>query len=143
MASPGLDLAHRLFGDHGVEVDLDVVSTEDLLDAWRDATRAAELAERLAATALRAAERAEQDAAAAEEIATLAEEAAAAAERAAEAARAAANKASLLSNGRTTDSRNADQAVVDARTAETDASDRYHDADADDRQRHEEELAGR
>ena len=45
----------------------------DLLNAWRDAARAAQLTERLAATVNKAAEDAEQDALASEEIADLAE----------------------------------------------------------------------
>ena len=45
----------------------------DLLNSWRDAARAAQLTERLAATANKAAEDAEQDALASEEIADLAE----------------------------------------------------------------------
>jgi len=55
------------------------VTTDELLAAWRDATRAAEFAARLVATAEKAAERAAQDAGAAEEVATMAQVAAEAA----------------------------------------------------------------
>jgi hypothetical protein len=52
-------------------------TTADLLSFWREATRAAELAERLAGVAAESAERAEMSASASEEIADLAEQAAA------------------------------------------------------------------
>jgi len=80
-------------------MDLARVTAPELLDAWRDAARAAELAERLASTALHAADRADGDAATAEELALLAEEAATAAERAARAAREAAMKAATHATG--------------------------------------------
>ena len=57
-------------------------TTAELLDAWRDATRASELAERLSAVASDAAELAERNAAASTEIARMAERAASSAERA-------------------------------------------------------------
>jgi hypothetical protein len=84
---------HRIPPPTLLKVDLDRVTAPELLDAWRDAARAAELAERLASTALRAADRADRDAATAEELAVLAEEVATAAEHAARAAREAASHA--------------------------------------------------
>jgi hypothetical protein len=62
-------------------------TSEELLLAWQDTTRAAELAERLAALALDAADHADERALAAEEIATVAETAARSAEAAAVRAR--------------------------------------------------------
>ena len=59
------------------------MTTAELLDAWRSASRAAELAERLVKAAVLAAERSERDLASLQELATLAEEAAASAGRAA------------------------------------------------------------
>jgi hypothetical protein len=119
-------------------VDHDVLSTGELLDAWRYASRAAELAERLAEIARNAVEKGERDAASTEEIATLAEEVAASASRAAtaarEAARIAATEASSLREGL----QGADLSAIDARTAEGTARDRYHDAESDARRRHEE-----
>jgi len=53
-------------------VTLENMTTAELLDAWRDASRAADLAERLAELARRAAEKGEQDAISAQEIAALA-----------------------------------------------------------------------
>lgn len=106
------------------------MTTGDLLDAWRDATRAAELAERLATSALEAAEAAERGASASEELAALADEAATAAERAAAAARAAATKARDAAVGlRAIDVTGSEEALRNARTAEEVARDRYHRAE--------------
>jgi methyl-accepting chemotaxis protein len=107
---------------------LEPMSTEELLDAWRDATRAAELAERLATAALRAVERADQDAATAQELATLAEDAATSAERAAEAARQAARRAVEAAAEMRDDQASADASVTETRLTESDARSRYHDA---------------
>ena len=113
------------------------MSTGELLDAWRDASRAAELAERLAEVARNAVDKGERDAASTEEIATLAEEVAASASRAAaaarEAARIAASEALSLREGL----EGADRSATDARTAEGSARDRYHDAESDARHRFE------
>jgi len=49
------------------------VTTADLLEAWREATRAADLAERLAKLAAETSERADLSADASEEVAKLAE----------------------------------------------------------------------
>ena len=81
-------------------MDEAVVSTADLLDAWREATRAAELAERLARYAEATAEDADESAAATEEIAQLAERAAGAATNAAQSARNAANRTAVLAKER-------------------------------------------
>jgi hypothetical protein len=72
----------------------------ELLDAWRDTVRAAELAERLAADATEASRQADIHAAASAEIADLADKAAAAAARAAERARAAATEAAATARRR-------------------------------------------
>lgn len=77
-------------------------SAAELLQEWRDATRAAELAERLAQLATSSAERADRDAAGAAEIAKMAERAAGHAERAARVARRAAGRRALP-RGRATD----------------------------------------
>jgi hypothetical protein len=109
-------------------VDINRVTATELLDAWRDALRAAELAERLASSALRAADRGDRDAATAEELAVLAEDAATAAERAARAAREAATKAATDAKGLRADLTAADQAAADAQSAAGDAPGRYQDA---------------
>ena len=70
-------------------------TSEELLLAWQDTTRAAELAERLAALALEAADHADERALAADEIATVAESAARSAEAAAVRAREGADLARL------------------------------------------------
>ena len=106
-------------------------TTADLLEAWRETTRAAELAERLAQLALDAAEQADADAVAYEQIADMAETASAAALRAAENARTVATEA----RGRATQTRDvrlrdADQSLVDARADEDSARDKYHDREA-------------
>lgn len=112
------------------------MSTGELLDAWRDASRAAELAERLAELARTALEKGERDAASTEEVATLAEEVAASASRAAAAAREAARIAASEALGMREGLDGADRSATDARTAEGTARDRYHDAETEARQRH-------
>lgn len=113
------------------------ITTRDLLDAWRDATRAAELAERLAQAATTAAEAADQSAEAAEEIAGLAEAAAAAADHAAASARNAALKArSIAADSRGVDLNAAEGVVEVARAVETAARDRYQRAVSTAERRH-------
>jgi hypothetical protein len=114
-----------------------MTTTADLLESWRDATRAAELAERLALVATKNAERANLNADEAEEVAVLAEQAAASAAAAGERARRAADQARL--NAR----QSADVDLVEAnaqhdgsRTAEVGAKAAYHDAEAAARARH-------
>jgi methyl-accepting chemotaxis protein len=108
-----------------------LMSTHELLEQWREATRAVELAERLAKMAEESVQRADQNAAGAQEIARMAERAAKSAERAAKSARAAADRAVTFAeenrSGRLGD---ANQTLVDTRTQETAARDRYHDAES-------------
>jgi hypothetical protein len=113
------------------------VKTAELLDAWREATRAAELAARLARQAEEAADHADDDAMGSDEIAKLAESAAEAAEVAASKARTAADRAASLAaskrEGGLGDARETEDA---ARAFETEAREDYHDAEADARRRH-------
>lgn len=103
------------------------MTAADLLAAWRDATRAAELAARLAVEAEAAAEEAEADAVANEDLVKLAEAAAAAAEQAAQNARRCAERArSRADTYRADRVPDAMRGVADARAHETEARDRYH-----------------
>jgi hypothetical protein len=118
-------------------MDEDVVSTADLLSAWRDATRAAELADRLAKLASEAADTADRSAMASEDIAKMAERAARAAERAAVSARAAAKRAAdFAAETRATRLRDADEVVSRARADEAAARDAYHRSETTARARH-------
>lgn len=112
------------------------MATSDLLEAWREATRAAELAAKLAALALDAAETADRNAVASEEIAVMAQDAADAAQRAADTARTAAQRASALANTARSE-RLADAArdVADAQVAATRAGELYHKAEAEAQER--------
>lgn len=74
-------------------MDDPVLTPDDLRTAWRDATHAAELAERLAGLAREAAQLTDANGLNADEIATLADAAAEAATRAASTARVAATEA--------------------------------------------------
>ena len=101
-------------------------TTAELLEAWRDATRAAELADSLAVSASDASLVAGNTADAAEQIAKLAERAAKAAERAAMTARDAAKQAvELARSSRDKNALRADGATA-ARAAEDVARDAYH-----------------
>jgi hypothetical protein len=105
------------------------MSTGDLLEAWRDAVRAAELAERLATAAAQAADDADLRAVASEDLAELAEQAAASAMRAADRARATATEASALAKRLRDDSlSDATGTVTRTRLVETEARDAYHEA---------------
>jgi hypothetical protein len=117
-------------------VQEEVLTTEDLLEQWREAVRASELADRLAKLALESAERADRSAVGADEIARMAERAAKAAERAATTARKAAvqaaeyareNRAGWLSD--------ADRAASATKVDEEAARDRYHKAERKARKR--------
>jgi methyl-accepting chemotaxis protein len=110
-------------------VDEVVVSTADLLDAWREATRAAELAERLARFAEATAEDADESAAASEEIAQLAERAADAATNAAQSARNAANRTASIAKGRRDGVSPAQDTERGTRHVETTAKGEYHRAE--------------
>jgi hypothetical protein len=114
----------------------DEVTTADLLTAWREASRAAELAERLARMALETAERADAQALASEEIAALAREAAESATRAADFSTSATSRPRVLPRtSRASQIQAAEQAVVGAH-AEQEAKRLYHEAEADARKRH-------
>ncbi len=107
-------------------------TTAELLEAWRETKRAAELAERLAALAADAATQADRNALAYESIAAMAEEESQAAERAASNAREAAAQARRHANesqeGRL---RDADAAVVESRQQEAAAFARVDQGEAD------------
>ena len=118
------------------------MTTADLLEQWREATRAAELAKRLAETALEAAERADRTALASEEIAQLAERTAEAATQAAATARAAADAAAAYASGTTRPRLHAADAAVGAsEEGESAARAAYHAAEA--RERNSETLVSR
>jgi hypothetical protein len=118
-------------------MDDEVMTTQELLEQWREATRAAELAERLARMAAESVQRSDQNAAGAQEIARMAERAAKSAERAAKSARAAADRAArFAAENRSGTLADADQTVIDAREEEAAARDRYHQAEAAARARH-------
>lgn len=122
----------------------DMPTTADLLTAWRDATRAAELARRLAEAAEGLAEAAMHDALAAEEVAALADIAAQAAETAASRARATADRMRGAAETATTTGRHSAAAVVtETNEKETSARDRYHAAEREARTRQDGEQAGR
>jgi len=112
-----------------VSVDDERLSTGELLIRWRDATRAAELAERLAEIASQAADQADRGALASDQIARMAEKAAVAAERAARSARKAAGQAAELAvENREQRLRDAQEAVLTAGASETEARARFQDA---------------
>lgn len=108
----------------------EVPTTDDLLTAWRDATRAAVLARRLAEAAEAFAATAEGDADAAEEVATLAETTANAAEAAAAKARVTADRMhSAAATARGKGRQDAAAAVTKTSDEETSARDRYQEAE--------------
>jgi hypothetical protein len=112
-------------------VDDIVITTADLLDAWREAVRAAELAERLARLAEAAADDADESAKAADEIAQLAERAAVAATSAAETARNAAHRTAAVAKLRREGVTGAHDTERETREAEGQAKDAYHRATED------------
>jgi hypothetical protein len=117
------------------------MSTAELLEQWREAIRASELAARLAKIAADSVERTAKDATASEELARLAERAAAAANQAADTARKAANLAAELSRQSVVDQTRDDKTLADAQDDENFARDRYHKAESDARARHPAEPA--
>jgi hypothetical protein len=119
-------------------VEEDILTREELLEQWRDAARAAQLAERLAKVAADGVGRADQAAAGAREIAEMAELVARSAEEAANAARTAAERAETL----TREARDgalsaANQTAVDTKADESSVRDRYDqsESEAQERQR--------
>jgi hypothetical protein len=118
-------------------MDTNHPTTAELLEVWREATRAAELAERIAEIASETARQADRNAAASEEIAKLAEGASKAAERAAQKARTAANHARRLANAnRDVGLQDARAIAVSARAEEERTRNVYHAAEREARQRH-------
>jgi hypothetical protein len=118
------------------------VTTADLLEKWREATRAAELARRLAALAQEASADASASAIASEEIAQMAERAARAAEEAAATARRVADRAAASARGRAGQLIEAEEAETFTAGEEGVAKAAYHDAERDARDRHEVDAKG-
>ena len=115
------------------------MSTADLLEKWREASRAAELAKRLAESALEAAERAERNAMASEEIAQMAERTADAAAQAAQTARRAADAAAGYLTDTSGPRLRSAETMVDATEGnETAARDAYQEAAEEARKRNAE-----
>ena len=122
----------------------DKISTAMLLEAWREATRAADLAARLTRLAEEAADQADTDAVAWTEIADLAEQAAEAAKVAQEKSRASADRASALAaSKRQSGIGDAQQAEDAARTFESGARDLFHEAQGEALRRQSDEDASR
>lgn len=96
-------------------------TTEDLVFAWRDASRAAELARRLAGIGDTAAARTEHDAAAASEVAPLVERTEQAATEAAAIARGTGDRMRAAEAARIRGKQNAAAVVAAAADAETSA----------------------
>ena len=118
------------------------LSPSELLDQWRDATRAAELAERLAQVARVSAERSDKDSVAAQEIAKIAERAAKHAERTARIAREASDRAmAYAQENRGANLANAETSAAETRDSEAAARDRYHEAERAARERQGDGLA--
>ena len=127
---------------HAPRVDEERLTTADLLEQWREATRAAELAERLAKLARTSVERSDRDSVAAQEIAKIAERAARHAERTAKIAREASDRAlAFASENRAGYLAEAEATADDTRQEEMAARDRYRDAERVARVRQGDELA--
>lgn len=104
----------------------------ELREAWRDATRAAELAERLTAVALEAVRQADIRALETAEVAELIGQTAEAAARAAQRATAAAAEAAVLAETLRAEGDATIRAGGAARRVEADASAAYHGSDGAD-----------
>lgn len=114
------------------------MTTANLLAAWREATRAADEAARLVRLAEAVADKADTDADAAAEIAELAQRAVEAVERAAAKAQSAADHASALAaSQRNPVVGDARHTAEDAKAAEAQARDRFHEAEEQVRRRTE------
>ncbi|HUR21893.1 MAG TPA: hypothetical protein VMZ90_13850 [Vicinamibacterales bacterium] len=114
-------------------MDLFEVKPADVLNAWRDAVRAAELAERLASDAAQAADAADVRSLASAELAELAQQAADASARAAARAAATAAEAALLARQLRENIPGARQTLDVANASEAEARAAYHDAEAETR----------
>ena len=115
---------------------LDEMRTSDLLNAWRDATRAAEAAERLATAAHEAAGKAEISAEVAEEIAELVDQTVTMAMAAANRARLAADESRRLATEAVEEEQHDDDVMANTRATEDGAREEYHHAEGDARARH-------
>ena len=125
-----------------VEMMDEVVTTADLLAAWRDATRAADLAERLARIALETVNRADAQVVDADTIAALARRTCESADRAAKVADEAAVRATGIARlSRAAQSLDAQQAA-EGRLAEGEAERLYHEADDAARRRVSADVSG-
>ena len=120
------------------------MTTAESLEQWREASRAAQLAERLAELAKESVERSDSDAVAAQEIAKFAQRAARHAERAAQVARDAAERATAFAAqnraGRLAES---DEDAAVTRADEGAARDAYHQAEQEVREHHQKDGADR
>jgi hypothetical protein len=117
-------------------VEDEELTTGELLEQWRDATRAAELAERLANLAKQSVDRSDRDAAGAQEIAKIAQRAAKHAERTAKIAQEASDRARAFAvENRSGYLAEADAAVASSRDEEATARDRFHAAERSVRER--------
>lgn len=123
-------------------MDDEELTTGELLEQWRDATRAAELAERLANLAKLSVDRSDRDAAGAQEIAKIAQRAAKHAERTARIAQDAADRArAFATENREGYLAEADAAVASTRDEEVTARGRFHAAERAVRERQETGLS--
>lgn len=120
---------------HLMEVYEETMTTGDLLNAWRDATRAAEAAERLATAAHEAAGKAGLSAEAAEQIAALAEQTVTVAMNAANRARLAADEARRIATEAREEQQHDDDIMANARATEDGARAAYHHAEDEARTR--------
>jgi hypothetical protein len=112
------------------------MNTAELLEQWREAIRASELAARLAKMAADTVERTAREATAAEDLALLAEGAAEAASKAATTARRAAELAAEVARTSLSHQKRDDDALTAAQGLEDAARDRYHESEREARGRH-------